>query len=149
MKKVAVLLLAIITVSSCSLFKKPSMTQEQIDALINQKAAVEEELINVRQEYDLLKIQAEECTRLMEQQTMQAVTKGKYYVIAGSFKNNAYAEEFSARVKQLGGAGNIIAGPYDFNLVVYSVHETLKEAANSMYLARTNISDDSWVYKGK
>ncbi len=149
MKKYAILLLVLISFSACSLFEKPSMTQEQIDALITQKAAVEEELANIKQELDLLRLKAEECAQMLEQQTEEQKLTGKYFVIAGSFKNNSYAEEYSSKVKQLGGAGNIIPGPYNFNLVVYSAHPTLSEAAKSMYVARTNISEDAWVYMEK
>ena len=151
MKKYAILLLVIfsISISSCSLFEKPSMTQEQIDALITQKAAVEEELANVKQERDLLRLKSEECAQMLEQKTEEVKLTGKYFVIAGSFKNNNYAVDYSSKVKQLGGAGNIIAGPYNFNLVVYSAHSTLSEAAKSMYVARTNISEDAWVYMEK
>lgn len=149
MKKYAILLFVIFSFSSCSLFEKPSMTQEQIDVLITQKAAVEEELANVKQERDLLRLKAEECSQMLEQKTEEVKLTGKYFVIAGSFKNNNYAEEYSSKVKQMGGAGNIVPGPYNFNLVVYSSHSTLSEAAKSMYVARTNISEDAWIYMEK
>jgi hypothetical protein len=149
MKKFAILLVVIFTISSCSLFEKPSMTQEQIDALVTQKAAVEEELANVRQDLDLLRLKAEECAQMLEQQTKPVELAGKYFVIAGSFKNNEYANDYADKVKQMGGTGNIIPGPYNFNLVVYSAHATLSDAAKSMYLARTNISEEAWVYMEK
>jgi hypothetical protein len=149
MKKFAILLVVIFTITSCSRFEKPSMTQEQIDALVAQKAAVEEELANVRQDLDLLKLKAEECAQMLEQQTKPAKLEGKYFVIAGSFKNSEYADEYAVKVKQMGGAGNIIPGPYNFNLVVYSAHSTLSDAAKSMYLARTNISEEAWVFMEK
>ncbi len=149
MKKYVVLLFILFSVSACSLFEKPSMTQEQIDALITQKAAVEEELANTQQERDLLKLKAEECAQMLEQKTVEVNTAGKYFVIAGSFKNNNYAEDYATKVKQMGGSGNIIHGPYNFNLVVYSSHSTLSEAAKSMYVARTNISEEAWVYMDK
>jgi hypothetical protein len=149
MKKAAIVLLTMIFISSCSLFEKPSMTQEEIDALVNQKAGVEEELANLQQQYDLLKIKADECARMLEEQTKVEEVKGNFLVIAGSFKNMDYANEFSVKIKQMGGAGNIVSGPYNFNLVVYSSHTSLSEAANSMYLARTNVSEDAWVYMQK
>ena len=125
------------------------MTQEQIDALIAQKAAVEEELANTQQALDLLRLKAEECEQMLEQQAKPAKLDGKYFVIAGSFKNSKYADEYAVKVKQMGGAGNIIPGPYNFNLVVYSAHSTLADAAKSMYLARTNISEEAWVFMEK
>lgn len=149
MKKAFILLLAIITVSSCSLFEKPSMTQEEIDALVNEKAGVEEELANLQQQYELLKIKADECASMMEAQNEVVEPSGNFLVIAGSFKNRTYAEDFSAKVKNMGGEGSIVDGPYQFNLVVYSSHTSLREAANSMYMARTNVSEDAWVYMSK
>jgi hypothetical protein len=122
------------------------MTQEEIDSLVNQKAAVEEELANLKQENDLLKLKAKECADMLEQQAANAQIKGKYFVIAGSFKKSDNAANYSVKVKNMGGDGRILAGPYDFNLVVYSAHETLKEAAGSMRELRQNDSPDAWVY---
>ena len=149
MKKIAILFVIVIIASSCSLFEKPSIDQAGIDALVNQKAMVEEELINLKQEYELLKIKADECAQMLEKQVAEENVSGKYFVIAGSFKNSSYAQDFSTKVKQMGGSGSIINGPYSFNLVAYSSHNTLKEAAQSMYVARTNISQDAWVYMQK
>ena len=149
MKKAAILLVVIFTVSSCSLFEKPSMTQEEIDALINQKASVEEALINLEQDHELLKIKLRECAQLLEKQVKEEKLTGKYYVIVGSFKNTNYAEDYSKKVKQSGGAGNIIPGPSDFKLVVFSQHPTLSDAAKSMYTARSGISQEAWVYMAR
>lgn len=146
MKKVAVLLVMVFVVSSCSLFKKPSMTQEEINAMVAQKAVSDEQVINLQHELDLMKIKLEECSKQLEEKVKPETVSGKYFVIAGSFKNSAFANEFAAKVKQKGGSGTILQGPYNFNLVVYSSHSSLREAATSMYLARTNISDDAWVY---
>lgn len=125
------------------------MNQAEIDALVNQKAMVEEELINLKQDYELLKIKADECAQMLDKQVAEESASGKYFVIAGSFKNAKYAQDFSAKVKQQGGSGTIINGPYSFSLVVYSSHNTLKEAAKSMYVVRTNMSQDAWVYMEK
>jgi hypothetical protein len=149
MKKLVILVLVIFSVSSCSLFEKPSMTQEEIDAIIAQKANVEEELANVKQELDLLKLRAEECAKLLDEATKKPALNGNYFVIAGSFKNMNYAKDFSEKIKKMGGSGEIIDGPYNFNLVVYTAHQTLRDAAESMYLARTNVADEAWVYQKK
>jgi len=150
MKKVAILLLVIIAASSCSLFEKPSMTQEEINALVKQKATVEEELANVTEDRDMWKLKAEECTQLLEEQTSKPkMVSGNYYVIAGSFKNSQYATEYSEKIRQMGGTGTIVPGPYNFNLVAFSVHETLSAAAESMYSVRTSVSADAWIWKQK
>ncbi len=150
MKKAAILLVLVMTLGSCSLFEKPSMTQEEIDELVNQKAAIEEELVNLKQQHELLKIKAEECAQLLEQQTTKKKEiKGKYCVVVGSFKNLKYAEDYSQKVIQKGGLGEIVSGPYDFNLVVSSSHSTLREAAESMYTARNEYSPEAWVYMVK
>jgi len=149
MKKAAILLVVIFTVSSCSLFEKPSMTQEEIDALINQKASVEEELINLKQDHELLKLKAKECAQLIAQQAKEKEVIGNYLVVVGSFKNSNYAEEFAVKVKQSGGAGKIHNGPSDFKFVITSAHQTLKEAAKSMYVARAGLSEEAWIYQVK
>jgi Na+-translocating ferredoxin:NAD+ oxidoreductase RnfG subunit len=149
MKKAAILLMVIFTISSCSLFEKPSMTQEEIDALINQKAKVEEELVNLKQDYQLLKIKADECAKMFDQQAKKEAVSGKYHVIVGSFKKSTNAEKYSTKMKEAGASGDIIQGPSDFKLVVYTSHKTLKEAAESMYKARSSITDDAWIYMSK
>lgn len=149
MKKAVILLMVLVTVSSCSLFEKPSMTQEEIDALINQKAKVEEELVNLKQDYDLLKMKADECAKMFDQQAKKEEISGRYHVIVGSFKKNNNAEKYSERMKAQGASGNIIPGPSDFKLVVFTTHQTLKEAAASMYKARENITGDAWIYMSK
>lgn len=150
MKKVAILLIVIITASSCSLFEKPSMSEEEIDALVQQKADAEEELANAIQDRDMWKLKAEECAQLLDEQTSDSdMLTGNYYVIAGSFKNSQYASEFSEKMKQTGGTGTIVPGPYNFNLVAFSVHETLADAAKSMYNVRSNVSEDAWIWKQK
>ncbi len=148
MKKIAILLLFAVAVSSCSLFKKPSMTQEEIDALVQEKAQVQEELANLKADYDRLKIQANECQQMLEMQAAEAeaTPAGNYYVITGSFKNSQYADDYAAEMKNIGGIGEIIQGPWDFNLVAYSAYSTLKEAIDGMYTARAEITDDAWVY---
>jgi len=146
MKRAVVLTAIAILVSSCSLFEKPKITQEQMDALQNEKAAVEAELINLKQDYELLKIQADECAAMLTQQTMKPEAKGNYLVIAGSFKNSDNADSYSKTVKQAGGEGVIVQGPYDFKLVAFSTHSSLRDAVNSMYSVRNGISPDAWVY---
>jgi|GEM_PF-951025 len=153
MKKLSILLLAILSVTSCSLFDKPSMTQEEVDAVVAQKAAVEEEMANLQQQYDLLKLKADECASALDQYTRQEEMKtaaaGKYNVITGAFKNSTYADEYAAEMRNSGGTGEILQGPYDFNLVVYSAHSSLGEAIQAMYKARQEVIDDAWVYTKK
>lgn len=154
MKKLSILLLVILTATSCSLFDKSSMTQEEVDALVAQKATVEEELANLQQQYDLLKLKADECAGALEQYTLKeemkaAATAGKYCVITGAFKNSTYAADYATRMRQEGGTGDIVQGPYNFNLVVFSAHSTLNEAIQAMYKAREDVIFDAWVYTKK
>lgn len=150
MRKAAIIFVTVIIASSCSLFEKPSMTQEQIDALVKEKATLQEELVQLQQDYELLKLKADECTAMLEEQRKEEVaTIGKYSVILGSFKNMKYAEDYSEKVKGWGGLGEIIPGPSNFNLVVHTTHATLKEAAQSMYTARENLTDEAWIYMNR
>jgi hypothetical protein len=151
MKKLSILLLVILTATSCSLFDKSSMTQEEADALVAQKAAVDEELANLQQQYDLLKLKSDECASALEQYTLReemkaAATAGKYCVITGAFKNSGYADDYGEEMRQKGGTGDIVQGPYNFNLVVFSAHSTLNEAIQEMYKARKDVVFDAWVY---
>jgi hypothetical protein len=80
---------------------------------------------------------------------MNTSAAGKYCVITGAFKNSTYADEYAAEMRKSGGAGDILQGPYNFNLVVFSAHSSLNEAIQAMYKARTNVVDDAWVYTKK
>ena len=69
-----------------------------------------------------------------------------YYVVVGSFKNQKYAQDYSAKVKQMGYEGNIVAGPNNFNLVTYGSYKTLKSSLEPMRKARQSVSSEAWIY---
>ena len=151
MKKFGLFLIAAVILSSCSLFQKPSMTQEEIDAMISQNAALQEELVNVKEDLSRQKMKAEECANVIaEMQKKEVATAtGRYYVISGSFKTPDFATNYAAKMKQMGGEGAIIDGPSNFKLVSYSSHATLREAVTAMENTRANIASEAWVYMTK
>ena len=147
MKKLVGIILLGILVSSCSLFQKPSMTQEQIDALVAQNQA--------------LKSQAADCTELEDQlaltrmQMDEAMLKlaaceeaahSKVHIIVGAFKNSAFADEYSAELKNSGYDGKIMPGPYQFNLVSSGSYESIQAALNELETIRENVIEDAWIY---
>ena len=149
MKRSVIILAAMALLASCSFFEKPSMTQEEIDAMVTEKAALQEQIANLKQELDLALLQSEECRQLLEAQTQKAEASGNYVVVAGSFKEEKYAESYVAAVQQAGGTGEIVYGPSEFKLVVYSSHNSISAAAESMYQVRNGFSPDAWIYKQK
>ena len=147
MKKLVGIVLLGLLVSSCSLFDKASLTQEQIDALVAQNQA--------------LKTQAASCTELEDQlalsrmQMDEAMLKlaacetaahSKVHIIVGAFKNSAYADEYSAEMKTNGYDGKIMAGPYQFNLVSSGSYESIQAAINELDNIRENVIEDAWIY---
>lgn len=149
MKKAAGILAIIFLVSSCNLFKKPNMTQEQIDAMAAELRACKEENASAIAKYEaeLSKIKAEQAAMLQEQENQSTPSSGTYYVIVGSFKTPKYADDYSVKIKEMGGDGMIIDGPYDFGLVTMSGHPTLGEAINAMNEARMNIVPEAWIFR--
>ncbi len=151
MKKVTLLLIVALVAGSCTLFENPSMTQEEIDTMVAQNVDLQEQLVQAQHEAGVQKLQAQECANVLaELQGAEAeVAAGKYIVVVGSFKNQAFADEYAVKTKALGGQGNIIPGPSDFKLVSLSSHAKLGEAVNAMEDARNNANPEAWVYMKK
>ena len=154
MKKLVLLALTVILAGSCSLFDKPSMTQEEIDALVSEKQALEKELQENKAQYEQeltqMQQQMEEARKKAEEEAKTKMGKsgtGKYYVIVGSFKTPAYAREYADKVNLMGSDGEIINGPANFKLVTHSSHNSLGAAASAMEEARINIASEAWVYR--
>ncbi len=151
MKKIGLVLIVAAMLGSCSLFEKPSMTQEEINAIVAQNQTLTQQLATAEEEANLQSMKAIECAKVLEELQKEEVVsaKGMFYVIAGSFKTPQYAEDYSKKMKEMGGEGAIVSGPYDFNLVSFSSHASLREALNAMETTRTNIASEAWVYINK
>ncbi len=70
----------------------------------------------------------------------------EYYIIVGSFKNQAYAQSYSDKVKSMGHEGRIIQGPGDFQLVTYGTFNSLKNSLPALNNARTGVATEAWIY---
>ena len=139
-------ILAIAT-SSCSLFQKPSMTQDQIDVMIAENQSLERQITDCTDAKNDLTAANAEIQSLRAQLTaLQEASRGKFQVIVGAFKNPSYADEYSQLMKGKGFEGKIIAGPFSFDLVTYSSHESLPAALRALDEARMNIIPTAWVY---
>jgi hypothetical protein len=149
MKKALWILAAVILLHSCSLFEKPSMTQQEIDAMVAQLKACQEENASTIAKYEaeLAQIKANQAALLKEQEEQSRPSSGTYYVIVGSFKTPKYANDYAATIKGMGGDGMIIDGPSDFQFVSMSGHSSLREAINAMNEARMNIVSEAWIYR--
>ena len=108
---VGIALLALIT-SSCTLFQKPSMTQEQIDAMVAENQALKAQAAGCQDLEDqlaLTRMQVDEA--MLKLAACEEAAMSKVHIIVGAFKNATYADEYSAEMKQSGYEGRIIAGP--------------------------------------
>lgn len=151
MKKIAILVIVALLAGSCSLFEKPSMSQEEIDSIVARNALLQEDLVNAQHEAALYKMQAAECNAVLAelQKVEEAISSGLFVVVAGSFKTPEFANDYAAKMKEMGGEGAVVEGPSDFKLVSYSSHANLREAIESMEKARMNIASEAWVYMKK
>jgi len=151
MKKIAILVIVALVAGSCSLFEKPSMTQEEIDTMVAQNAILQENLVNAQHEAAIFKMKADECNNVLAelQKAEEEITAGLYVVVAGSFKTPEFASDYAAKMQGMGGEGAIVDGPSDFKLVSYSSHGNLREAIESMEKARANVASEAWVYMKK
>jgi hypothetical protein len=147
MKNVILIILLAIATSSCNLFQKPSMNQEEIDAMVAKNQSLENQL----QECENLESQLASANAQIQQlsselSALQEATKGKFQVIVGAFKVPSNAEDYSRTIVNMGYEGKIVAGPFGFDLVTFSSHETLMEALRSLDDARINVIETAWIY---
>ena len=92
---IGIILLGLI-VSSCSLFQKPSMTQDQIDILVAENKALKANVNSSKDLADqlaLARMQADEA--MLKLADCESGTS-KVHIIVGAFKNSSYANEYSA-----------------------------------------------------
>ena len=143
---VGIALLALIT-SSCTLFQKPSMTQEQIDAMVAENQALKAQAAGCQDLEDqlaLTRMQVDEA--MLKLAACEEAAMSKVHIIVGAFKNATYADEYSAEMKQSGYEGRIIAGPYNFNLVTSGSYESIQSALNDLNAIRENVIYTAWLY---
>ena len=142
---IGIILLGLI-VSSCSLFQKPSMTQDQIDILVAENEALKAKPNNSKDLADqlaLARMQADEA--MLKLADCESGTS-KVHIIVGAFKNSSYANEYSADMKAQGYVGKIIAGPYSFNLVTSGSYESVKASLQDLGSIRDNVIETAWIY---
>ncbi len=146
MKNLIGIILMGLIVSSCSLFQKPSMTQEQIDEMVAENDALKTQVVSCKDLEDQLALARLQADEAMLKLSNCENDNSKVHIIVGAFKNSSYADEYSAEMKEKGHDGKIIAGPYSFNLVTASSHESVKAALNSLNTIRDNIIETAWIY---
>ena len=147
MKHLTLLLILSISISSCSLFQKPSMSQEEIDAMVAENEKLKEEAEKNKDLADQLamaRMQADEA--LLKLADCENSSSGKVHIIVGAFKNQNNADNYSARMKELGHAGKILDGPYNFHLVTASSHESIKASLNALSPIRESVVATAWIY---
>jgi cell division protein FtsN len=147
MKNLVGIILLALLVSSCSLFQKPSMSQEQIDAMVAENAALKSQASSTKDMDDqlaLARMQLDEA--MIKLAACEEAATSKVHIIVGAFKTAAYANEYSTQIKNQGYDGKIMAGPYSFNLVTASSFESIQAAINALGPIRENVIETAWIY---
>jgi len=142
---IGIILLGFI-VSSCSLFKKPTMTQEMIDVMVAENEALKTQLKDSKDLTDQLAMARMQADEAMLKLADCEDASSKVHIIVGAFKNASYADEYSAEMKDSGYLGKIMAGPYNFNLVSSGSYASIKAALNDLYDIRDNVIETAWLY---
>jgi len=142
---IGIILLGLI-VSSCSLFQKPSMTQEEIDVMVAENRALETQVKSSKDLADQLALARLQADEAMLKLADCEGGNSKVHIIVGAFKNSSYANDYSAEMKEQGYAGRIIAGPYNFNLVTSGSYESIKASLQDLTSVRDNVIETAWIY---
>ena len=142
---IGIILLGLI-VSSCSLFQKPSMNQEQIDEMVAENDALKTQVKSSKDLEDQLALARLQADEAMLKLADCEGGNSKVHIIVGAFKNSSYANEYSAEMKTQGYAGRIIAGPYNFNLVTSGSYESIKASLQDLNGVRDNVIETAWIY---
>lgn len=143
---IGIVLLGMI-VSSCSLFQKSSMSQDEIDAMVAENEAFRTQVETSKDLEDRLALAQKQADEAMiKLAECEDANTSKVHVIVGAFKNSSFANDYSAEMKNLGYDGKILAGPYNFNLVTSSSHESIKSALGPLRDAREEVIETAWIY---
>jgi hypothetical protein len=73
---------------------------------------------------------------------------GTYYLVVGSFQTPAYAQNYSAKVSDMGYKTEIVESGY-WNFVSAESYTDLREAIKGLSIVRSNVTPDSWILVGK
>ena len=147
MKNLVGIIVLAMLVTSCSMFQKPSMSEEEIDAMMAENAALKSQLNQAKDLEDQLamtRMQLDEAH--LKLVACEEAAKSRVHIIVGAFKSDTNAEDYSKVMKDAGYDGKILAGPYSFNLVTASSHESLPAALNALAAIRENVIEEAWIY---
>ena len=146
MKNLLGIILLGFIVSSCSLFQKPSMTQEEIDAMLAENEALKTQVESNKNLADELAMARQQADEAMLKLADCEDAASKVHIIVGAFKISSNADDHSANMKNQGYAGDILAGPYDFNLVTSGSYSSIGAALQDLGEVRTNVIETAWIY---
>ena len=73
---------------------------------------------------------------------------GTYYLIVGSFMTPAYAEDYSAKIAEMGYNTEIVTVGH-WNLVAAESYNRLREALDGLNIVRSSVAVNSWIYAAK
>lgn len=159
MKKIAfVVILALVAFSGCKFINERILGKET-DTLEIYTATLERELAGIESEhfYELEKVKMESQAKIdsiinyYESQLSgkgrryTGAAAGRYYIIVGSFKTPAYADDWSAKVTSMGYSTEIVQMGY-WSLVSTGSYTSVREAVNNIDKFRVSVAPDSWIY---
>lgn len=146
MKNLLGIILLGFIVSSCSIFQKPSMTQEEIDDMVAENEALKTQVESNKDLTDQLALARQQADEAMLKLADCEDAASKVHIIVGAFKHAGNADDYSTEMKNQGYAGEIIAGPYNFNLVSSGSYASIKAAIRDLGTIRANVIDEAWIY---
>ena len=161
MKKVLIfLIIATFSLSGCKfinekILKKGSDTTEVYIYNLEQQLRT----LDAQHQGDIAQIQRESQARIdsiimyYEEQMSKggkitSAAMGTYYLIVGSFKTPSYAQDYSAKVRDMGYDTEIVQMGY-WNLVSAESYTNIREALTGLEIVRSNVSYEAWIFVGQ
>ena len=155
---IVLLLAAALLMPGCK-FINEKILKKEADTLLTYVSALENELELADRKHadELRKIQMESQARLdsivqyYESELSSKggkygnIAKGTYYLVAGSFHTPKYAENYSAKINEMGYESQIVTVG-SWNFVAAESYTSWNEALTGLNLVRESLSVNAWIY---
>lgn len=134
-----------LSLSGCKYFEKHRLFSKDVDTLLDMKAQPKDTLA-----VDTTTPVYEAPAPPPVQQPVQSSSgygygSDKYYMIAGSFQNQKFAEKYASKMQDMGYNTRIIEAPNGFYRVSVKSYNNFSQGVSEIQQFRDNVSARAWL----